>query len=248
MCASVPTWIPSDGDQACPAALVDRACDDVQDSRAGHEQERERRDDEEADGGRVRDHAFNSQTSRSPSSVRNGSICSMVSECGATRSARPPVAIARASAPSSPRIRANDPVDLARKAVDETGLQPGDGRLPDDGRRGCVVDLHEARRAGEQSIHRDLDSRREDTADVFARGRDDVEVRRRPEVDHDHGSAVAFLGRNRIHDPVGSDLAGIVVLDRDPRLDARPDDEERCVGPLRGEQLPLTHENRHRRC
>ena len=118
-------------DEPGPAPVVDRARDDVEDGRPGHDQQRERRDDEDADGRRVRNHAFSSQTSRRPSSVRNGSTRSIVSECGATRSARPPVAIARASTPSSPRMRADDPVDLAREAVDEPGLEPADGRLPD---------------------------------------------------------------------------------------------------------------------
>src|SRR5262249_22893815 len=49
--------------------------------------------------------AFRSHTIRSPSSVRNGSTSRIVFECGAIRSARPPVAITGASgAPSSPRI------------------------------------------------------------------------------------------------------------------------------------------------
>ncbi len=55
------------------------------------------------------DHAFSSQTRRSPSRVRKGSTRSIVRECGATRSASPPVAIASASAPSSSRMRPTMP-------------------------------------------------------------------------------------------------------------------------------------------
>ena len=100
---------PEHRDEARSPALVDGAGDDVEHRRAWDEKQRERRDDEEPDRRRVGDHRLSSHTSRSPSSVRNGSTRSIVSECGATRSARPPVAIARASTPSSPRIRPTIP-------------------------------------------------------------------------------------------------------------------------------------------
>src|SRR5262245_16027620 len=89
--------------------LLDGARDDVQDGRPGHEEERECGEDEEPDRGRIRNHPFSSHTARRPSRVRKGSIRSIVSECGATRSASPPVATARASAPSSPRMRRTIP-------------------------------------------------------------------------------------------------------------------------------------------
>ena len=96
-------------DEPCPAPVVHRARNDVEDGRPGHDQQSQRRDDVDADGRRVRNHAFSSHTRRRPSSVRNGSMLSIVSECGATRSARPPVAMARASTPSSPRMRPTIP-------------------------------------------------------------------------------------------------------------------------------------------
>ena len=52
---------------------------------------------------------FRSHTSLRPSSVSPGSTSSIVLECGAIRSARPPVAIVRASSPSSPRMRSTIP-------------------------------------------------------------------------------------------------------------------------------------------
>ena len=91
------------------ASVLDRAGHDVEHRRAGHEEQGERREDEEPDRRRVGDHAFSSQTSRRPSNVRKGSMRPIVSECGATRSARPPVATAGASTPSSPRIRPTMP-------------------------------------------------------------------------------------------------------------------------------------------
>ena len=90
-------------------ALVHGASDDVQHGRARDDEQRERGDDEEREPARVRDHLLSSQTSRRPSSVRNPSTSSIVCECGATRSARPPVATTRASAPSSSRMRPTIP-------------------------------------------------------------------------------------------------------------------------------------------
>src|SRR5262249_56902831 len=85
---------------------------------------------------------------------------------------------------------ADDPVDLAGEAVDDPRLERGDRRLPDHRLRPDEVDLAEARRPGEERVHRDLDARREYPADVLARGRHDVEVRGRAEVDDDAGRAV----------------------------------------------------------
>ena len=163
--------------------------------------------------------------------MRYGSTTAIVLECGATSSARPPVATTGASTPSSPRIAVTMPSTWPGEAVDDAGLEPADGRLPDHARRLDVVDLDEPRRTREERLHRGLDSRREHAADVLARRRDDVEVRRGAEVDDDHGSAVALLRGDRVDDPVGTDLARVVVADRDPGLDARPDDEDRRLRP-----------------
>ena len=134
--------------------------------------------------------------------------------------------------------RGHDAVDLAGEAVDDAGLEPTDRRLADHARRLDVVDLDEARRAREERLHRGLDPGREHAADVLARRRDDVEVRRRAEVDDDHRRAVALLGGDRVDDPVGPDLARVVVADRDPRLDAGPDDEDRRLRPARRHAAP----------
>ena len=121
--------------------------------------------------------------------------------------------------------RVNDPVHLAGEAVDETRTERGLRRLPDHRRRLGVVDLDESRGACEQRFHRDLDAWCEHAADVLAGRRDDVEVRRRAEVDDDRRGAVALLRRDGVHDPVRPDLARIVVEDPDPGARPRPDDE-----------------------
>ena len=106
---SVPTWMPSDRGEAGRAPLVDAPRDDVEDGGPGHGENRERREREDRECLRLDDHAFSSQTSRSPSSVRCGSTTEIVLECGATSSASPPVATTWASTPSSPRIAVTIP-------------------------------------------------------------------------------------------------------------------------------------------
>src|SRR5262249_37249990 len=79
------------------ASLVDRARDHVEHGGAGHQQQGERRPDEDGETVRREDHRVRSQTRRSPSSVRDGSTRTIETVCGAIRSASPPVAIAGAS-------------------------------------------------------------------------------------------------------------------------------------------------------
>src|SRR5215211_8603400 len=110
----------------------------------------------------------------------------------------------------------DDPIHLAREAVDEPGLEGGDRRLSDHGLGLDEVDLGQTGCAREERVHGDFDAGREDTTDVLPLRRDGVEVRRGPEVDDDAGRAVAFSGSYRIGDPVRADLARIVVEDGDP--------------------------------
>ena len=157
------------------------------------------------------------------------------------------MAIACASTPSSPRIRVDDLVHLPDEAVDQPGLQRGLRRLADHRRRRREVDAEEPCRAREQRVHRDLDPGRENAADVLPVGREDVEVRRRAEVDDDARRAVALLRGHGVRDPVGPDLARVVVADRHPGADARAHDERRHAGPALGELLVLADQRRHRR-
>src|SRR5437588_2632381 len=153
-----------------------------------------------------------------------------------------------------PRLRAelladpvDDPVHLTREAVDEPRAERGLGRLADHGRRLLEVDLDQPRGASEERLHRDLDPRRQDAADVLAGRGDDVEVRRRAEVDDDDRRAVALACGDRVRNPVRPDLARRVVPQGDPGADPRPDDEERRLRPALRELLVLAHEPRHRR-
>ena len=112
---------------------------------------------------------------------------------------------------------------------------------------GDEVDLHEPRGAGEERVHRDLDPGRENAADVLPVRGDDVEVRGRAEVDDDARRAVALARGDRVDDPVGPDLARIVVEDRDAGLVPGPDDEERRLRVVARELLVGADERRHGR-
>ena len=105
-----PDMDPEHRGDARAAPVLDEPRHDVEHGGARYEEERERRERRRAPM------AGGSGITRSaprpgagPSSVRNGSTRSIVRECGATRSARPPVAMARASTPSSPRMRPTMP-------------------------------------------------------------------------------------------------------------------------------------------
>jgi hypothetical protein len=100
------------------------------------------------------------------------------------------------------------------------------GGLANDSLRLDEVDLAQPGGAGEERVHRDLDSGGEDAADVLAVGGHDVEVRRRPEVDHDARSAVPLGCRYGIRDSIGADLTGVVIPNGDACLDARADLEQ----------------------
>ena len=115
----------------------------------------------------------------------------------------------------------DDPVDLAGRAEDEARLDRLDGVLADHRRRRFELDAGEPRGALHQRCRGDLETGGDHSAEELAVLGDDVEVGAGAEVDHDRGAAEARVGRERIDDPVGSDLARIVGEDRDAGLRPR---------------------------
>ena len=146
--------------------------------------------------------------------------------CGAMSPASPPVATTWASSPQLARMRPTMPSTCPANPKTTPAWSACVGGLSDRLLGRDEVDLGEPRRSGEESVHRDLDPWRQDTADVLARGGDGIEVRGRAEVDDDARPSVALARRDSVHDPVGAHLAWIVVEDRNARLDARADDEK----------------------
>ena len=180
---------------------------------------------------------FRSQTSRSPWSVSSGSTSVIVRECGAIRLGEAARCdhrrVGRAELVADRGRRSRRPGRRSRRRG-RTGA-PSVVVLPIT-RSGAVErHLRQPRGAREQRVHRDLDPRREHAADVLARRRDDVEVRRGAEVDHDRGRAVALARRDRVRDPVGPDLARVVVADRHAGRDARAEHEQLGARPALGE-------------
>ena len=116
-----------------------------------------------------------SQTSLSPSSVRNGSTRSIVFACGAISSARPLRGDdGRRPSPSSARIRSTMPSTPGRRS-----RRPGPSAKPTRSSfrspsASHEVDLDQSGRALEQGHPSRPRSRCENSADVLACGRDDV--------------------------------------------------------------------------
>ena len=138
------------------------------------------------------------QTSRSPCRVSSGSTTPIVRVCGAIRSARPPVATTTASgAPSSSRIRSTIASTWPGEAVDEPRLERGRRRLADHplGRANGTFGRRAAR-ANSASIEISIPGASTPPANSPA-AVDDVEVRRRAEVDDHRGRRRGARARRR---------------------------------------------------
>ena len=102
---------PEHGRKTGAAALVDAPRDDVEHCGAGHGQDRERCEREDRQRSGVDDQVASSQTSRRPSSVRNGS----------TRRTRAPTVPARHDAARRERREGQEGCDVVRFACDFQG-------------------------------------------------------------------------------------------------------------------------------
>ena len=76
---------------------------------------------------------------------------------------------------------------------------------------------------------------------------DDVEGGRRAEVHAHRRTAEALADRDRVDEPVGADLAGVVVADRHPRLGSRADGEHLVAEIAARHRRPLGLELGHGR-
>ena len=171
-------------------------------------------------------------------SVSRSSTVSTSSQNGTMCSRRPPVAIASHS-PSSARRRRRIVVDLACEAVDDAAADRVDRGLADQRARRRQVHARQLRRTRVQRLHRDLDARRDDPAEVLAVGADGVVGERGAEVHDDAGALDAVICRDGVDEPVRPDLARVVVAQRHPGLDPGADDQ-RARGPGSGAPSPPT--------
>ena len=89
--------------------------------------------------------------------------------------------------------------------------------LPISARGASQLDLGQLGGPLVQGVDRDLGSRRDDPAQVLARGGDRVVGDRGAEVDHDARVADPLVGGHRVDEPVGADLARVVDPDRHAR-------------------------------
>ena len=140
-----------------------------------------------------------------------------------------------------------DAVDHARVAVDGAGADGVDRRLADQRARGAELDLRQRGGALGQRLHRDLDAREDDPAEVLAGGGDDVVGDRGAEVDDDARPADLVVARDGVDEAVRPDLVRVVVADRHPGAQAGADDLDLGVEVLRAHRGPLRPQLRDRR-
>ena len=120
---------------------------------------------------------------------------------------------------------AHDAVDLADVAEDDARLHALDGVAADDLLRRHELDARQLRSAREERVRRGAEARRDDAAEEVAVRVDDVERRRRADVDDDERPAVGFVGADDVDDAVGADRARVLIVQADARADAGADDE-----------------------
>src|SRR3954453_10278061 len=142
---------------------------------------------------------------------------------------------------------ADDPVDLARIAVDDAVADRVARALADEGLGRDELDPRQARRPRGERLERDLDARGDERAEQRAIARDDVVGDRRAEVDDDAGVLHPLVGRDRVDEPVGAELARIVDPDRHPRPPPRADDEQFAPEVPPADLAPLDREGGHGR-
>ena len=133
---------------------------------------------------------------------------------------------------------ADQALDQARVAVDDARLHGVDGVAPDHARGQRDLHPRQARGPAEERLGADLHARRDHAAQVLALGRDAVEGGGGAEVDDDHRAMGPLEAGHRVDDPIGADLARVLVEDAHPRLDAGADHQR--LAPEGG-----AHEPRH---
>ena len=141
----------------------------------------------------------------------------------------------------------DDPLDLAGEPVDDPAADRVDRRLSDQRARLGQFDLRQLRCPLIQRIDRDLRSGADDAAEVLAGARDRVVRDRGAEVD-DHARVPHALVRgDRVDEPVGAHLAGVVDPDRHSGPDRRSDHEHLVPEIAASHRRPLLGELGHGR-
>ncbi len=118
-----------------------------------------------------------------------------------------------------------DAVDQTEVTVVEAGLQAAYGVGADHA--GGLANFYawQAGSAREECVGGDADAGADDSAQVFAFGRDAVEGGGGAEVDDHAGASVFIEGGDGVDDAVGADFGGIVIVDGHAGLDAGLDEQ-----------------------
>ena len=129
----------------------------------------------------------------------------------------------------------DEAVDARDLAHDGARLNSCAGVGADDRGRRLHLDHGQPRCSGRERRKGETQARRDNTARKRAALIEDLEVRRRPEVDDDKGEAEELLRSDHIGDTVGADLARVVEAHLETRLQARSHDKRaRCAHRVGG--------------
>ncbi len=154
-----------------------------------------------------------SANSRSPSSVRSGSIRSNTVVPSPSSGASPPVAITLSGWSNSARMRATSPSTRADVAPVDAGLHGRHRGAADHRLRPADADPRQAGGRLVQRLERQVDARRDHAADVGAVRVHHVEAWSRCRSPPPPGAPEAGVRRQRVHQPVRADLGRVVHPD-----------------------------------
>ena len=157
------------------------------------------------------------------------------------------MAITSVRSPSSPYRRRRIASMAPGVAVDDTRADRVDGVLADHAARRREVDLGQPRAALGERFERDLDAGHQRAAEVLALARRRRRRWWRCRSRRTREAAEALADRDRVDEPVGADLARVVVADRHAGPGAGADGEHLVAEVALGHRRPLGLELGHGR-
>src|SRR5688572_14390941 len=140
---------------------------------------------------------------------------------------------------------AHDAIDKTDITIEYSCLYGMDRIAPDHFLGLDDLDARQLGSALEQSFQRNRQARRDGAADVLAFLGNEVDGRRRAEIDDDAGVMKFFVRGDAVDDPIRAHLLGIFVKDRHAGFDAGTDDQRIDLEELVTELLRRGQHRRH---
>ena len=111
------------------------------------------------------------------------------------------------------------------------------GVLADDALGRCYADARQFGGSHMQGLQRKIDAGRNRAAAIIALGIDDIERRRRAEIDDQQRRFIRYRAADGVDDAVGADFLGPVEQDFDADIDMRGADHHRRAAEMLAAQL-----------